>query len=346
MPALAVAEELAARGARVSFVTTPALLESVAARYPAFPLAMRGFERRLVTFENVRTVTQLIAAMPRSWRLLSKVRPAAVIGGGGYVSGPVVALAAMRGITAVALESDSHLGVTNRLLRPFARRVCLSFPIAGLEPPKYVVTGRPLAGAQVSATREQGFAAFELSADLPVLLVFGGSQGARSLNQACLEAFARPDLELQVVHVCGPRNHDEVRAELLRRGAPLERYKLVAYTDRLAAAMAAATLIVARSGGSVAEIAALGKPAVLVPYPYASADHQRKNAEWMTAAGAAVMVADADLTGERLRGLVSELLGDPERLARMAAASHAIGRPDARLRVVDELQALLERKTA
>jgi UDP-N-acetylglucosamine--N-acetylmuramyl-(pentapeptide) pyrophosphoryl-undecaprenol N-acetylglucosamine transferase len=347
MPALAVAEELAARGARVSFVTTPALLDAVAAQYPAFPLAMHGFERRLTALPgNARTVRQLIAAAPRSWRLLNVVRPLVVIGGGGYVSGPVVALAGMRGITTLALEADSHLGVTNRLLRPFTRRICLSFPIAGLHGPQFVVTGRPLAAAQINATREQGLVAFGLSPQAPILLVFGGSQGAQSLNRSCLAAFARPDLDLQVVHVCGPRHYKQTRAELLRLGAPLERYKLVPYTDQLPAAMAAATLIVARSGGSVAEIAALGKPALLVPYPHATGDHQRKNAEWMTAAGAAAMLADRDLSGERLRALVNELLGDRERLALMAAASRRIGRPDARVRVVDEVQFLLGRKSA
>lgn len=344
MPALAVAEELTARGAEVSFVTTPALVERVGRAYPAYPLAMRGIERRLWSPENIRTARQLAAAMPRAWRILAAVRPRAVVGGGGYISGPVVALASMRGVATLALEADAHLGFTNRLLRPFVGRLCLSYAIAGLEPPKYVVTGRPLTAALVHATREDGLAAFGLSPDLPVLVVVGGSQGAQSLNRACLEAFARPDLDLQVVHVCGPRNFDTASAELERLGAPLERYKLVAYTDQLAEAMAAAALIVSRSGGSVSEIAALGRPAILVPYPFASGDHQRKNAAWMASAGAAVIVDDAELTGARLRALVSELLANPPRLAAMASASARCGRPDARVRVADELENLLERR--
>jgi UDP-N-acetylglucosamine--N-acetylmuramyl-(pentapeptide) pyrophosphoryl-undecaprenol N-acetylglucosamine transferase len=221
------------------------------------------------------------------------------------------------------------------------RRLFLSFPIAGLEPPKYVVTGRPLARHQLQASAPAGREALGLRGDLPVLLVFGGSQGAQSLNRACLEAFARPDLGLQVVHVCGARNYEQVAAALAASGAPLERYRLVAYTDRLPDAMAAADLVVGRSGGSVAELAALGKPAVLVPYPYASADHQRKNAQWMAAAGAALVVDDAQMTGERLAGLTLELLGDRERLAAMAAASASLGRRDATSRVVDEIEGLL-----
>ena len=292
------------------------------------------------------TLGLLAAAAPRAWRLVSAARPAAAVGGGGYASGPVLALAGLRGVPTLALEADAHLGVTNRLLRPFVDRFCLSFPIAGCGPPRFVVTGRPLTEAQTCATRAEGLAAFDLRDDLPVLLVFGGSQGARTLNNACVDAFAGAaapgaDLELQVVHVCGPRNEAEVRAELEARGARFEHYRLVPYTSQLAQAMAAADLVVARAGGSVAELAALGRPAVLVPYPYASADHQRKNAEWMARAGAALVIADEELDGERLARVVRELLGDRERLAAMAAASRRVGRPDATRRVVDEIESLV-----
>lgn len=346
-PALAVAAELAARGARVAFATTPSQADLVPEAYEVHTLDLRGFERRAGALrEHARTLRLLAAAAPRAWGIVSRTRPAAAVGGGGYASGPVVALAGLRGVPSLALEADAHLGVANRLLRPFVARLCLSFPIEGLDGPRYVVTGRPLTTAQVSATREEGLAAFDLRADLPVLLVFGGSQGAQTLNRACVDAFAGPDalagdLETQVVHVCGPRNHDAVRAELERRATRFERYRLVPYTAKLAPAMAAADLVVARAGGSVAELAALGRPAVLVPYPYATADHQRKNAEWMVKAGAALMVADAELDGARLARLVSELFGDPARLAALAAASRRAGRPDATRRVADEVEGLV-----
>jgi UDP-N-acetylglucosamine--N-acetylmuramyl-(pentapeptide) pyrophosphoryl-undecaprenol N-acetylglucosamine transferase len=346
-PALAVAAEVAARGARVVFATTPSQAGLVPDDYVVHTIEMRGFERRLSAARAHATTLRLLAvAAPRAWHIVSATRPAAAVGGGGYASGPVVALAGLRGIPALALEADAHLGVANRLLRPVVDRFCLSFQIAGCEPPKYVVTGRPLSALQVAATRAEGLAAFDLRADLPVLLVFGGSQGAQTLNRACMDAFAGPaapagDLDVQIVHVCGPRNHDEVRAELERRGARFERYRLVPYTSQLAHAMAAADLVVARAGGSVAELAALGRPAVLVPYPYATADHQRKNAEWMRAAGAAELVADAELDGARLARLVRELLGDRERLAAMAAASRRAGKPDATWRVADEIEALV-----
>ena len=342
-PALAVAAEVEARGARVVVVTTPSQVERVAARYQTYALELKGFSRGLAPRDHLATLRLLAAAAPRVGRILKEVRPDVAIGGGGFAGGPVVALAALRGIPGLALEADAHLGVANRLLRPFVRRVCLSFPIAGLAPPKYVLTGRPLGPAQLAATAAEGREAFALRADLPVVLAFGGSQGAQSINRACIDAFGGRELDFQLVHVCGPRNHDVARLALEAKGERFERYRLVPYTDRLAAAMAAADLVVARSGGSVAELAALGKPAILVPYPYATADHQRKNARFMVDGGAALLVDDAELSGELLGGLVAGLLGDPGRLAAMAAASAALGRPDATRRVVDEIETIVKR---
>ena len=342
-PALAVAAEARVRGARVVVVTTPSQVERVAAQYQTYALELAGFARSLDARAYLRTARLLLAAVPRVSRILAEVRPDVAMGAGGFAGGPVTALAALHGVPALATEADAHLGVANRLLRPFVKRLCLSFPIEGLRPPKYVVTGRPLGPAQLTATAEEGREAFGLRPGSPVLLAFGGSQGAQSINRAFVDAFAGRDLPFQIVHVCGPRNLDDVRAALEARGERFERYRLVAYTDRLAAAMAAADLVVARSGGSVAELAALGRPAVLVPYPYATADHQRKNARWMVDGGAALLVDDSELDGELLERLVGELLADRPRLAAMAAASKALGRPDAAQRVADQLEAIVKR---
>jgi UDP-N-acetylglucosamine--N-acetylmuramyl-(pentapeptide) pyrophosphoryl-undecaprenol N-acetylglucosamine transferase len=340
-PALAVAAETQARGARVVVVTTPSQVERVRDQYTTYALELKGFERRLDVGAYARTFRLLAAAVPRVRHILKETRPDVAVGGGGFASGPVVAVAAASGVPGLALEADAHLGVANRLLRPFVRRFCLSFPIEGLVPPRYVVTGRPLSPGQIDATPEQGREVFDLRADRPVVLAFGGSQGAQSINRACVDAFGGKELDFQLVHVCGPRNADQVRRELEDRGERFERYRLVPYTDRLAAAMAAADLVVARSGGSVAELAALGKPAVLVPYPHATADHQRKNAREMVAGGAAVLVDDAELSGAVLERVVAELLGDRERLAGMAAASASLGRPDAARRVADQVEDIL-----
>jgi UDP-N-acetylglucosamine--N-acetylmuramyl-(pentapeptide) pyrophosphoryl-undecaprenol N-acetylglucosamine transferase len=345
-PALAVAAEAQARGARVVVVTTPSQVERVREQYVTYALELTGFERRVDVRAYARTFKLLAAAVPRVRRVLTETRPVVAVGGGGFASGPVVAVAALHGVPGLALEADAHLGVANQLLRPFVKRFCLSFPIEGLAPPRYVVTGRPLGPAQLEATAEDGRVVFELRPDLPVVLAFGGSQGAQSLNRACIAAFGGKELPFQLVHVCGPRNAEQVRRELEERGERFERYRLVPYTDRLAAAMAAADLVVARSGGSVAELAALGKPAILVPYPHATADHQRKNAQEMVAGGAAILVDDADLDGTLLARLTAELLGDRGRLAAMAASSAALGRPDAAQRVADQMEDILTRRGA
>ncbi len=318
-------------------------MERVGDRYTTYALELKGFERRLDARAYARTFALLAGAVPRVRRILKEVRPDVAVGGGGFASGPVVALAAVHGVPGLALEADAHLGVANRLLRPFVKRFCLSFPIAGLEPPRYVLTGRPLGPGQLDVTADEGRSAFDLDPALPVVLAFGGSQGARSINRACVDAFGGKHMDFQLVHVCGPKNADDVRGELEALGERFERYRLVPYTDRLAAAMAAADLVVARSGGSVAEIAALGRPAILVPYPYATADHQRKNAREMVEAGGALLVDDDELSGDLLGRLVGELLGDPERLGAMAAASAALGRPDAAPRVADEIESILKR---
>ena len=322
-------------------MTTPSQVARVRERYTTYALELKGFERHVDVGAYLRTFKLLAAAVPRVRRILKETRPDVAVGGGGFASGPVVAVAVASGIPGLALEADAHLGVANRLLRPFVRRFCLSFPIAGLEPPRYVVTGRPLSPGQLDATAEEGREVFGLTAGLPVVLAFGGSQGAQSINRACVEAFGGKEFGFQLVHVCGPRNEEQVRADLEQRGERFERYRLVPYTDRLAAAMAAADLVVARSGGSVAELTALGKAAILVPYPYATADHQRKNAQEMVAGGAALLVDDAELDGAVLARVTAELLGDKARLAAMAAASAALGRPDAAQRVADQIEDIL-----
>ena len=166
-----------------------------------------------------------------------------------------------------------------------------------------------------------------------MVLAFGGSQGAQSINRACIDAFGGRELGFQLVHVCGPRNHDAVRAALEANGERFERYRLVPYTDRLAAAMAAADLVVARSGGSVAELAALGTPAILVPYPYATADHQRKNARWMVDGGAALLVDDAELRrrpARRAGRRAARRRGPPDGDGRGQRGAGATGRHAAR----------------
>jgi UDP-N-acetylglucosamine--N-acetylmuramyl-(pentapeptide) pyrophosphoryl-undecaprenol N-acetylglucosamine transferase len=263
-------------------------------------------------------------------RLLSELAPAAVLGGGGYVAGPVSLAAVARRVPLVLTEADSHLGVTNRLLAGRARRVCLAFAIAGRDGPRYVVTGRPV--APPATDRAAARARFGLGEDETCVLVFGGSLGARTINFAAADAFrAAP---FRVLHACGTRDYEALAPRVER-----PRYDLRPYIGDFGDALAACDLCVARAGGSVFEIAAAGRAALLVPYPHASADHQTANARWMADAGAAIVVADGDLTAARMRREVDALLADRALLAAMAAASAALARPDAAQVVADEVLA-------
>jgi UDP-N-acetylglucosamine--N-acetylmuramyl-(pentapeptide) pyrophosphoryl-undecaprenol N-acetylglucosamine transferase len=330
-PALAVADALRAEGAQVSFVGGErAELELVpAAGYPLERIAVEGLARGN-PLKALRALAKAVAAFRRSLALLGELRADAVMGGGGYVAGPVGLAAVCRRIPLVLTEADSHLGLANRLLARFAKRVCLSFPIEGREAPRYRVTGRPIpvADADRGAARRR----LGIGAEETCVLVFGGSLGARTINRAAIEAFAEGDFH--VLHVCGRRDYAECSAAPLRPGYDLREYLDL---ESFAQALAASDLAVARAGGSVFELAAYGLPAILVPYPHAAADHQAANARWMADAGAAVVIADAQLTAPRLAREVASLLANPARLGAMATASRRLARPNAAGDVAGEL---------
>lgn len=270
----------------------------------------------------------------------------AVLGGGGYVAGPAGLAAIALGLPLVLTEADRHLGLTNRILARRARRVCLAFPIADRTGDKYLVTGRPISADIVAADREGARRRFGVAPADRCLLVFGGSQGAHSINLCAIEAFAGDDeaqRDFHVLHISGSRDYPTLR-ERLDAGRKIGRYTLLEYEPGLADALAACDLVLARSGGSIFEIAAAGRPAILVPYPYAAGRHQHANAQWMTEAGAAIEIEDSELDPVSLCELSSELLADEgaPKLAAMAAASALMARPDAAARVAAELlQALV-----
>jgi UDP-N-acetylglucosamine--N-acetylmuramyl-(pentapeptide) pyrophosphoryl-undecaprenol N-acetylglucosamine transferase len=333
VPALAVADALRAEGADVAWVGGErAEAELVpAAGYPLTQIRVSGLSRTN-PLKAARAALQAVAALGRAWRILARERPDAVLGGGGYVAGPIGAAAVVRRVPLVLTEADSHLGLTNRLLARFARRVCLAFPLAGLEPPRYRVTGRPVPPPVGVEARAAARARFGIPPDATVVLVFGGSLGARSINEAAIAGLA--DQDYWVLHASGARDHEGLRGRVAE-----ERYVLEPYIQPFGEALVAADLVVARSGGSIFEVAAHGRPALLIPYPHAAADHQTANARWMTQSGAAVVVDDAELTPERLRAEVGALLADRERLAEMARASAALARPDAARDIAGEVLA-------
>ena len=345
VPAMAVAAALRESGAEVSFLGTRDKMEAElvpASGYEIDFLRVRGIDRRN-PLRAARAGFEAIGAVGAARSALRRRRADVVMGGGGYVAGPAGLAATLTGTPLVLTEADSHLGLANRLLARRARRVCLAFPIAGREGERYLVTGRPVPAAVLGADRASARARFEIPAEARCLLVVGGSQGARSLNFAALEAFAERDgRDFHVLHLAGRRDHEELRRRL-DAAAHGEHYTLLAYEPDLGDVLAASDLVLGRSGGSIFEVAAAGRPAILVPYPHATGDHQSANAAWMERAGAATVVPDAEIGGEagaeRLRAEVAAILGDGGRLETMSAASRALAKPDAARRIADEVLA-------
>ena len=326
VPALAVAAELQARGAHVEFAGGDRIEAELvpAAGFPFHRFAVSGLPRRPGTAQ-ARAMLRAARAPLACRTIIREVDPDVVFGAGGYVSGPMLAAARLARVSSALLEVDAHIGLANRLAAPLVERVFLSFPVAGKKPPHYLVTGRPL------APRPPGGHGLTLDSGRPLVLVFGGSLGARTLNEAATGAWAGRDPGFIVVHVTGERDLERYRS------AEGPGYHVLGFTPHLRDLIEQADLIVARAGGSVFEVAAAGKPSILVPSPNVTADHQSANAEHFALGGAAVVVPDADLTPTRLRQEVAALLGDHERRERMAAAARALARPDAAAVIADEL---------
>jgi UDP-N-acetylglucosamine--N-acetylmuramyl-(pentapeptide) pyrophosphoryl-undecaprenol N-acetylglucosamine transferase len=264
-------------------------------------------------------------------RILQRRRPDVVLGGGGYVAGPMVYAAWRRKVPAALTEADAHLGLANRLAAPLARRVFLAYAIAGRDGSKYRVTGRPVPLAHQGVSQEEGRRRLGLPKDGPVIAFFGALAGARSLNDFAVETYGASGPA--VFHVSGQRDYEQVRAQVRR-----DDYVLVSSTDEFGAALAAPDLAISRSGGTVWELAAAGTPAILVPYPHATADHQTLNARHFERGGGAIVVPESEL--DRVPALVDELLAEPARLSSMREAMLAMARPRAAEEIAEELIAL------
>jgi UDP-N-acetylglucosamine--N-acetylmuramyl-(pentapeptide) pyrophosphoryl-undecaprenol N-acetylglucosamine transferase len=339
VPAIAVADELRASGAEVSFLGTRERVEAAlvpAAGYEIDFLRVRGIDRRN-PLRAAAAGVEALAAVGSARRALHRRGADVAMGGGGFVAGPVGLAAALSRTPLVLTEADSHLGLANRLLAGRARRVCLSFPVAGREGERYLVTGRPVPTSVLRADRGAARRRFGIAPEAHCLLVMGGSQGARSINLAAIAAFAeREGRDFHVLHLAGRRDFPELERRLT--AAPrADRYTLLAYEPNLGDVLAASDLVLGRSGGSIFELAAAGRPAILIPYPHATADHQSANAEWMRESGAAIAIDDAAMTPERLVREVGALFGDDARLEAMAAAAGLIARPEAARRIADEV---------
>jgi UDP-N-acetylglucosamine--N-acetylmuramyl-(pentapeptide) pyrophosphoryl-undecaprenol N-acetylglucosamine transferase len=332
MPSLAVAQALRARGVSVSFAGSPDRIEVRLVPEAGFELdtfRISGLPRRPGAAQ-LRAL-MLAGRAPRACgRILALRRPDVVLGGGGYVAGPMVYAAWRKGIPAALTEADAHLGLANRIAAPFARRVFLAYPVHGRGAQKYRVVGRPVS-AHTAVSQDDARRRFDLPAEGQVLLVFGGSQGAAALNEAALNAFA--DAGPSVLHLCGERYLPELEGRVTR---PV--YRMLAWTDDFGAALDASDLVLARAGGSVWEVATAGKPAVLVPSPNVTADHQTKNARYFEQAGGAIVVPEPEIA--RVSEVVLSLIADEGRLSRMGEAMRRAAKPHAADEIAQELIAL------
>jgi undecaprenyldiphospho-muramoylpentapeptide beta-N-acetylglucosaminyltransferase len=343
-PALALAEELVARGYardRIRFVGAARGLEATAVPAAGFAVELlpgRGLERSAspaAIGRNLRTAFDTVVAFARAWSSVGRLRPRVVVGVGGYASLPAVVAARARRIPTVIHEADARPGLANRIAVRLGARAAVTLPGTPLR--GAVVTGNPIRPAIAGVVRAPTVP--------PRIAVVGGSLGARSLNQAALALYDRwrDRSDLTIHHVTGTRDYQGCSTTLAAQRAPGDRlsYSLVPFEEHMEVVYAEATLVVSRAGGMTAELTTVGMPSVLVPLPGAPGDHQTANADALVAAGAAVKVPDAELDAARLAAEVDALLSQPARLEAMSAAARQLGRPDATARFADLVEQVM-----
>ena len=343
-PGIAVAEELQRQrpDLDIVFVGGRQGLEAQAVPEAGFRirfLPTRGFPRgRWWLWPWAAAVNA--AAFVYALALVLAERPHAVLGTGGYASGPVAVAARLLGRPLILQEQNSVPGVTNRWLARIADEVHLSFLEARSYFPRrdhLKVTGNPVRAHILSGDREQALREFQLTPGRPTVFVFGGSRGARRLNEAALDAMRRlrDRVDVQFILQTGREDADAAQATAVRERLPAT---VLPFVRKMHMAYAAADLIVCRAGAmTLAEIAVCGRPAILVPYPFAAHGHQEVNAANLTDRGAAVMILDAELSGERLAREIAHLLADRQTLSRMSANARLFARPDAAARLARSL---------
>lgn len=338
-PALAVAEELRRRNAKneIVFVGTEQGLEArliPAAGYPLRTLPAAGL-KGVSASARLRSLSLLPGSLLRGRRLLRELQPEVVFGVGGYASGPTMLAAALSGRPTVLFEPNAEPGLANRWLAPLVRAAAVTHEQAATHfGRKAVVTGSPVRAEFFQAKPRDHKPPF-------TLLVFGGSRGAAAINRGvveALDALEKCGLALRFVHQTGERDHTSVRMAYARRGINAE---VLPFITDMPARLAAADLVICRAGASsVAELCAAGRAAILVPFPQATDQHQLRNAEALVRAGAARLVEQPQLAGERLAAEIIELLRHPEQLAEIGAAARRLARPDAAARIADLIESV------
>ena len=347
-PGIALARELQRRdpSTHVSFVGTAQGIEARVVPRENFALdlirvaGLKG-KSRLARLKGFMLLP--IAAID-AWRVVSRQRPDVVVGVGGFASGPVLAVAALRGYPTMLLEQNALPGITNRLLARVVRAAAVNFEAAlAYFPRTGFVAGNPVRPEFFPAQNEAANDRFTRLQDAARVLAFGGSQGSHAINMAVVEAAARlaaTGVRLAITHQTGERDLDLVRAAYQRAGLEA---RVEAFIFEIDGAMKAADVVICRAGATtLAELAASGTPAILVPLPTATDDHQRKNAEVVAKSGGAIVIDERGLQGDALTNALRELVTDPQLRARMSAAVKTLARPDAAERIADRAEALVK----
>jgi len=341
-PAVAIAQRFLATEPRgeVLFVGTERGLEARILPELGLPLEtidIAGLRGRGV-LGKLALMPRLFRSLLQSFGILRRFRPDVVVGVGGYASGPVLAAARLSGRPVLIHEQNAWPGLTNRLLAPWADRVCLSFADTdrAFHRGRTVLTGNPLRQGMEDCP--------PMEATRPLLLIFGGSRGARAINEmvaGMLPLLGDLREQIDILHQTGSEDLDRIREEYRRCG--WDPGQVVPFIDRMDEAYGRAHLVLCRAGATtIAELTACGRPAILVPYPHAAGDHQSANARALARKGAALMLAQSELTPERLARLIGDLLGDRDRLLTMAALAKAQGKTGAADRILRECRAIIK----
>ena len=352
-PALALAEELRDRGHRVTFFGQTAKLEGTLVPEAGFdfvPIEVRGFDRSRPWTAVSALVRTKMAERDVAAHFARAGAPDVAVGFGAYVEVPLLSWCAAHGVPVILHEQNSVPGLANKMLAPKAATVAVALPQAVRTLSDHagagtnvVVVGNPVRRSVIEGDGARGRASLGIPDDARVLLVFGGSLGAASINDAMValkdELLSRPDLH--VVHSCGRDGYEATAERLDLTDEEAGRWHVVPYISDMGDMLASADLVVSRAGASsIAEIAALAVPSVLVPYPHATADHQTTNAQFLVGAKAAVLVRDDELSGPSFRGLVTGLLDDRSRLDTMRAAARGLAQDQAAARLADQTEKL------
>lgn len=342
-PAIAIADAITEqeRETEILFVGTKNHMEWRVVPQTGYRIVnvwISGFHRRF-TLRNLLFPVKLLVSIVQSYRIISAFKPHVMVSCGGYVAGPVGWVAAKRGIEVMIQEQNSFPGVTNRILARYASRIFTAFKGAERYLPvaKIRLTGNPTRKSLNKLNKQEGLKAFGFEAHKPVLMIMGGSGGARSINEAVM---ANLDAlkNLQIIWQCGSRYYKEYSTAI-----DLEKYpnlRLVDYIDQMPEAYAAADLVVTRAGaGSCSELMITGKPSVLIPSPNVAGDHQTRNAQSMVEAGASEMITD-DTAKDTLADLVIALIRNEEKLKKMNQAALSMAKPNAASEIAEEILTL------